>query len=66
MRIKDFRRHVLMAAILLAIALVAEAQVGNFLQRAKKTVAEKTNMVAENVTSKTLSRKPLTKRLMEI
>ena len=55
MRIKDFRRHVLMAAILLAIGLVAEAQVGNFLQRAKKTVAEKTNMVAENVTSKTLS-----------
>lgn len=43
MRIKDFRRHVLMAAILLAIGLVAEAQVGNFLQRAKKTVAEKTN-----------------------
>lgn len=41
MRIKDFRRHVLMAAILLAIGLVAEAQVGNFLQRAKKNSSRK-------------------------
>lgn len=36
MKIKDFRKSALMAAILLAIGLVAEAQVGNFLQRAKK------------------------------
>lgn len=36
MRIKTFRRSVLMAMTLLATGLVTEAQVGNFLQRAKK------------------------------
>ena len=55
MRMKDYRNSVLIAVILFVMGLAAEAQVGNFLQRAKKTVTEKTNESAGNVASRTLS-----------
>ena len=52
MKTKRFRISVLLAAIFLATGLVAEAQVGKLMQRAKKAVTEKTNMSADNVSGR--------------
>ena len=57
MKTKRFRISVLLAAIFLATGLVAEAQVGKLMQRAKKAVTEKTNMSADNVSGRTIAAK---------
>ena len=56
MKTKRFRISVLLA-IFLATGLVAEAQVGKLMQRAKKAVTEKTNMSADNVSGRTIAAK---------
>ena len=57
MKTKRFRISVLLAALFLATGLVAEAQVGKLMQRAKKAVTEKTNMSADNVSGRTIAAK---------
>lgn len=57
MKTKRFRISVLLAALFLATGLVAEAQVGKLMQRAKKVVTEKTNMSADNVSGRTIAAK---------
>lgn len=48
MRTTFFRRSILMAAILFATGLVAEAQVGKFLKKAKETVTSKVEKAVDN------------------
>ena len=48
MRTTVFRRISLMAAILFATGLVAEAQVGKFLKKAKETVTSKVEKAVDN------------------
>ena len=60
MKTTRFRISVLLAALFLATGLVAEAQVSNLMQRAKKAVTEKTNktnMSADNVSGRTIAAK---------
>ena len=48
MRTTFFRRSILMAAILFATGLVAEAQVSKFIKKAKETVTSKVEKAVDN------------------